>query len=526
MYLFTLTLWPPPPTGYKATFTVSVVYVPKDCLNWIDALTVSVYLLADLFCTILFCIVTSTNHNKIFPCFVSDELKAFFGLMFFIEIFWSGRLEELWTCKNDTYLLNFPGVRAVFIRTRFYQTLRYLHFTPENLARADRDNRETFDKLYKVRPLLNHLRRRFQEAYVCEQDYSLDEGMVPYKGRLGFKQYHKDKPTKWGIKVWMLTEVSGYLYNFEVYLGKDPQRQPLPLSTRVVLSLVEPLVNSGAHIYMDRFYTSRALLYYLQQKSLYACGTVMVNRGFPRDIVPARPRDLQRGDAMWRQDHATGIVANTWMDRKPIHTFSTIHVPDGPFTVTRHDNRGAALILPAPPSIVCYNAKMHGVDLNDKMTSLQRSRETYHWYQRLFRKGLFWTAYNGYLLEGHFVDYNPPGTRKRDFREFILELIHELVGQFSTRQRAHQGPMRPIPRLIAEEFQHFPEEGVSKDHVCIVCNEKYKRFMRAHPQSAYADCPVRRTKTIWRCSKCGVYLCVHKGFTCFADYHRKYEYWR
>lgn len=328
----------------------------------------------------------------------------------------------------------------------------------------------------------------------------------------------------------MLTSAkTGYLFNFEVYLGKDGNavRQTLPLSTRVVLSLVEPIVNSGAHLYMDRFYTSRTLLYYLQQKSLYACGTVMVNRGFPREIVPARPRDLNRGDSMWRQDHSTGVLASTWMDKKPIHTLSTIHMAEGEYTVTRHNNRGEELIVPAPPSIVEYNANMGGVDLNDRMTAIQRSHKTYHWYLRLVRKGLFWAAYNAYLLEGHFRD-RPAGGRKRDFRSFILDLIHQMIGNFTSRRHEHQSPPRPLPRLVPAQHQHFPEVGEGKDHVCIVCNEKFRKYMRAHPEAAYKDCPVRRTKTIWRCSKCRVYLCVQKGNTsmCFADYHMKLEYWR
>ena len=206
----------------------------------------------------------------------------------------------------------------------------------------------------------------------------------------------------------MLTSsISGYLYNFEVFLGKSVVEQPLPLSTRVVLNLVESIMNSGAHLYIDRFYTSHALLFYLKQHSIYACGTVMVNRGFPREIVPAAAKDLQRGDSMQRQDKSTGIVANTWMDKKPIHTLTTIHAAQGNDTVTRHNKRGKALIFPAPPAIVDYNAKMVGVDLNDKMT-----RKSYHWYHKLFRKSVFWAAYNAYLLEGHFVNHVSVGVRK------------------------------------------------------------------------------------------------------------------
>ena len=46
---------------------------------------------------------------------------------------------------------------------------------------------------------------------------SVDECMVPFHGRLAFKQYIREKPIKWGIKVFILAESkTGYNYNFEV----------------------------------------------------------------------------------------------------------------------------------------------------------------------------------------------------------------------------------------------------------------------------------------------------------------------
>ena len=49
----------------------------------------------------------------------------------------------------------------------------------------------------------------------------MDEAMIPFKGRVGFKQYMKDKPTKWGIKVFVLADaMDGYVKAFQVYTGK------------------------------------------------------------------------------------------------------------------------------------------------------------------------------------------------------------------------------------------------------------------------------------------------------------------
>ena len=62
------------------------------------------------------------------------------------------------------------------------------------------------DKLYKVHFLADHPGKRFAEEFTPHQQVAVDECMIPFRGRLSFKQYHKDKPTKWGIKVWILAD--------------------------------------------------------------------------------------------------------------------------------------------------------------------------------------------------------------------------------------------------------------------------------------------------------------------------------
>ncbi len=54
------------------------------------------------------------------------------------------------------------------------------------------------------------------------QACTIDEAMIPFKGRLRFKQYMKDKPMKWGIKVFALADApTGYVKRLQVYTGKD-----------------------------------------------------------------------------------------------------------------------------------------------------------------------------------------------------------------------------------------------------------------------------------------------------------------
>jgi len=56
----------------------------------------------------------------------------------------------------------------------------------------------------------------FQSNYVPKQTITIDEAMISFKGRLSFKQYMKDKLTKWGIKVFLLSDASNTDFKYIV----------------------------------------------------------------------------------------------------------------------------------------------------------------------------------------------------------------------------------------------------------------------------------------------------------------------
>lgn len=99
-----------------------------------------------------------------------------------------------------------------------------------------------YDKLYKVRPLLDAVVKNFQSSYTPIENLSIDESMVGFKGRLAFLQYMPKKPQKWGMKAWVLADSSkGYIWNWKLYTGKDvdTSESPLGLAHRVVLELLD-----------------------------------------------------------------------------------------------------------------------------------------------------------------------------------------------------------------------------------------------------------------------------------------------
>lgn len=77
-----------------------------------------------------------------------------------------------------------------------------------------------FDKLFKIRPLLDSLVHSFKTHYTPTKWLSIDESIIGFKGRVSWIQYMPMKPTKWGIKAWTLADSSnGYIWNLRVYTG-------------------------------------------------------------------------------------------------------------------------------------------------------------------------------------------------------------------------------------------------------------------------------------------------------------------
>ena len=106
-------------------------------------------------------------------------------------------------------------------RDRYLHILRYLHFT-DNRNEPDTTD-ENFDRLWKIRDLFEILNDTFSKFYNPSENLAIDEVIVPFKGRVIFKQYIPKKRKRFGIKMFKLCDSTGYTYDMKVYLGKDRQ---------------------------------------------------------------------------------------------------------------------------------------------------------------------------------------------------------------------------------------------------------------------------------------------------------------
>ena len=133
----------------------------------------------------------------------------------------------------------------------------------------------------------------------------------------GMAQYMKDKPTKWGMKLFVLSESSsGYTLRFQIYTGKTNAASEYWLSYDVVMQLIQPsCLGTGYHIYMDNFYRSPKLFIDLAGMKLGACGTCRNSRrGCPRGWANALTKKFERGSVRWIREGPFVFVK--WMDKR------------------------------------------------------------------------------------------------------------------------------------------------------------------------------------------------------------------
>ncbi|KAG5896871.1 hypothetical protein JTB14_017685 [Gonioctena quinquepunctata] len=173
-------------------------------------------------------------------------------------------------------------------RDRFFQLRSCLHLV-NNLEKPE----NCVDKLYKVRPLIDVKRKRCLELQLEEELY-VDEQIVPFTGTFAVKQYVKEKPCPWGLKLFILCGKSGYAYDFIFYHGKttglnENNLKKYGQGASVVLHLSRRIgTEKGHRLYYDNYFSSYDLLTILKDKQIYAAGTIRTNRFFKPPLMTDR----------------------------------------------------------------------------------------------------------------------------------------------------------------------------------------------------------------------------------------------
>lgn len=309
-------------------------------------------------------LVTQTNlyaeQNRISNWTPVDkkEIRAFLGILVIMGYHILPQIELYWSTDPG---FRVEEVASVMPIKRFKNIMRALHLN-DNTQQPQPGNPD-FDKLYKLRPLLNLLGNNFQTNAKNSSSQSVDESMILFNGGSTLKQYMPLKPIKRGYKVWCRCDSqSGYLYEFEIYTGKTGQGTETGLGAKVVKNLTRKLMEEEfeKHVTFDNFFTDTALLQYLHENGLFATGTVRRNRSdLPTIIKNTKNLKLAKGNFKWRTKK--DVAFTVWQDTKEVLILSTAFHPKIANThVTRTQKDGSKKLINCPRAVQQYTKRMGG----------------------------------------------------------------------------------------------------------------------------------------------------------------------
>ncbi|KRZ73835.1 PiggyBac transposable element-derived protein 2 [Trichinella papuae] len=374
---------------------------------------------------------------------------------------------------------------------RFRDVMRYLHFNDNSEAVLDRES-PRYDRLFKVRPLIESIR---QSCLRLEQEeyQSIDEEIIPYKGKNKIKHYNPKKPKKWGIKVNAMTGVSGLLYDFCIYEGKVPKvKKPSGcLSFDVVMKLCETVPrHRNFKIFFDNYFTHFDLQLRLLKKGIHTIGTIRRNR--LKNAPLKSEKDLKeagRGAFHVCTTAENNLCVVRWHDSAVVDLSSTYVCTQPVSKVKRWNKKEKALVDVSCPAIVKeYNKYMGGVDLAGMLRALYRiDHRSRKWYRRIF----FWTIHvavvNGWLkYKRDLRTSEAASSSQKDLMQFALDVAEALTKVNKAYPRKSRGRMsltanvetsrrrvrRPEPATAArlDQVAHWPEV-IQKKNRCRGCQK-------------------------------------------------------
>lgn len=418
-----------------------------------------------------------------------EEVSALLGILIIMGFNVRPSQKKYWSADPNFHCAR---VANVFSRRRFLQLLRFIHFNDN--TRMPRRGTPNYDKLYKIRPMLDHFKQVFRDTFTPGRSLAVDESMVAFTGRSSLKQYMPMKPIKRGFKIWALAcSETGYLHAFEVYQGKSDANDEHTLGERVVLNLAEDFRGKGNCLYFDNFFCTIPLMEKLARMELFGCGTIRQNRKY----FPKESLKLDKTISMGQSDFVMSgdVSICKWKDRgtKCVTVCSNMHNGSGIGNVLRTSKIGSREVVPCPESIVDYNKFMGGVDRFDqRMATYNIAWKSRRWWMKLFFYFTDAAIVNTYILYLETLKRTNPRKKPLSHLQFRSKLADQLIVQFTSRKR--RGPPTTVDPLHG--VGHLPEKTSSRR-----CRQCAKRGTQ------------KRSSV--QCKKCEVALCVE----CFVPYH-------
>lgn len=388
------------------------------------------------------------------------EFDALLGVLYYWSVFKSNHedLESLFATDGTGREI----FRCIMSVKRLLILLACLRFdNPE-----DREQRKEKDPAAAISWIFNELVKNSQLSYSLGELTCIDEMLVGFRGRCKFRIYMPNKPSKYGIKVMILSDArTSYFYNAYVYTGKDCDGKLLPQEdkkflkpTQAVLQLAQPIVHSNRNITADNWFSSIEVAEELRNRGLTYVGTLKKNKKeIPATFLPNRSR--QEGSSIYGFTKDITLLSHVPKKGKAVLLISTMHHAESTDIETGK-----------PEIIALYNDTKSGVDtLDKKCANYSTNRRTNRWPLALFYAILNIAGVNSFVLHGCYAK-NVEIPRSTFLKELAKELVQKHMERRMTNDRLPRELRLSIARILKKEIEPVsPEKNAGKRRRCGLC---------------------------------------------------------
>lgn len=413
-----------------------------------------------------------------------NEMCVFMGILITMGLVKLPSIYCYWSkksCYRNDYIC------SLMSRDRFILMLKFWHFSENSSINPNSD------KLSKIRTSFKLIQDKIFEVLEPGKYLVIDETMIPWRGRLKFRQYIKNKAHSYGIKLYKLCTAEGYTVAIIIYTGKLQENFDKPHGQATVIKLIQGLEKEGRVVIADNFYTSVELAYELLKKKMMLCGTIRVNKKkLPKEAVINKK--LKRGQVIGKMTR-NGIKIIKWQDKRPVtmitscksHTATAIHT--GKF------NKRTGEPILKPECVTMYNQNKKGVDYSDQMTAYYTTlKKGIKWYRKLMMSILFGTCMvNAWIVH---KENNEKKLNLLDFTEAVIESL--------TKKK-----MTDTVLLEKKGNKIHTFEKRSNRKRCALCYQELRLTMKSRD----AEKKAKQVFTI--CVECNKPMCLN----CFNKYH-------
>jgi hypothetical protein len=561
-------LHPPPCKGRKARFRSKAQYLPKDCKSAADFVEL-LFPTASIQTFVKYTNRAAAEHPRLlgqkrfkkWRSTTVQEFKLLLCVCVYLGVAKLSNRKQVWK-KDGIFEQRWITKRMTL--WRFEALIQAWNCCPPwMLSDTALTAKNKADPYWQIQPLVAECNKRCKKYFRMGSLMSIDEGVIPFKGRHRARCYNPSKPAKYHLKKFCLNcAETGFVYCHYFYGGKG-ERRPAHISASAfpvctLLLACPELDHSGRLLAVDNWFSGAQVAKACSQRGINFVGTCRAGRlsletpknihGFPKEGVFKGPVGANRGDAVCHASSAGEhpCYVTSWQDSKRVIMLSSYEPKMGSCD-RKVKMRGKWTLqkFKRPNVVSHYNAAMGGTDLHDMRLAFMRSSvKSNRWQVRVFIDMFSSMVTNAFTLK--CLKEKRKKLHKYSEFDFITEYLDEVAPLRDDDDTVICAPLiHPATYTLSNgtikihkvkrPFWEAPAGAAwrldGKRHYSQDANKVYAKFstqpngqtqlnMQGNTirKNLRRNCRYCNKDTVYFCTKCDTALCLG---TCFERFHTK-----